>query len=142
MAAKPKPLRKQLLPSEEPGSNTGAGGDRQRIESYGAGGFRVSGVRHSGSILILPDATTAWAVNNPEALSVDSLSPVLAAEPPVEILLFGCGPRLIPVEPIVRLQLREAGIVIEPMDTGAACRTYSLLVAEDRRIAAALIAVD
>ena len=132
----------QLLPSSDPGSILRGGGDRQRIESYGSGGFRVSGVRHSGSILILPNATVAWAITSPEALDIENLSPVLAAEPPVDILLFGTGARLVPVEPAVRLHLREVGIVIEPMDTGAACRTYSLLVAEDRRVAAALIAVD
>jgi len=59
----------------------------------------------------------------------------------VELLLFGQGARMAPVPPALRQGLREAGIGLEPMDTGAACRTYNVLAAEGRRIAAALIAV-
>lgn len=73
---------------------------------------------------------------------MESLAPLLAVDPQVEILLFGGGTQMTPVDPAVRAHLREAGIVVEPMDTGAACRTYSILAAEARRVAAALIAID
>ena len=73
----------------------------------------------------------------------ESLAEVTAAgrAGEVEILLLGCGPRMAPVPRPLRETLRAAGIVIEAMDTGAACRTYNVLMSEGRRVAAALIAV-
>lgn len=115
--------------------------ERQVIEAYGSGGFRVSGTVHTGSIIVLPDATTPWPVASPDALDIASLAAVIAAEPPVELLLVGFGARMAMVPVALREELRTCGIVIEAMDTGAACRTYNVLLAEERRIAAALIAV-
>jgi uncharacterized protein len=60
----------------------------------------------------------------------------------VDLLLLGCGERTASVDGSVRQELRNAGVVIEPMDTGAACRTYNVLMADGRRVAAALIAID
>ncbi len=115
---------------------------RQLIESYGDGRFRVSGVVYEGSVLVLPERSLAWPVEAIEEISLDSLAPVTAAAAALEILLIGCGPRLARVPEDLRQALREAGVVIEPMDTGAACRSYNVLIAEDRPVAAALIAVD
>ncbi len=112
---------------------------RQLIESYGDRRFRVSGAVYEGSVLVLPERSLAWPVAAIEELSLDSLAPVVAAA--IEILLIGCGPRLARVPEDLRQALREAGVVAEPMDTGAACRTYNVLIAEDRPVAAALIAV-
>lgn len=114
---------------------------RQVIESYGDGRFRVSGVPIEGSILILPTATFPWSAVDPSGFTLDSFSPLLAADPPVEILLVGCGKRLVPLAPALRAALRDRGIGADPMDTGAACRTYNVLMAEGRRVAAALLAV-
>lgn len=112
------------------------------IERYGKGGFRVSGQTLSGSILVLNDRVESWPVADIAQLSVESLRPVIAAEPSIQILLLGCGPRIAFIAPPLRQALREAGVVIDAMDTGAACRTYNVLLAEERRVAAALIAVD
>ncbi len=114
---------------------------RQVIESYGDGRFRVSGVPLEGSLLVLPTATFPWPVVDPAGITLDSLSPLLGADAPVEILLVGTGKRLVPLHPMLKAQLRERGIGADPMDTGAACRTYNVLMAEGRRVAAALIAV-
>lgn len=114
---------------------------RQVIESYGDGRFRVSGVPIEGSILILPTATFPWSAVDPAGVTLDSLMPLLGADPPVEILLVGCGRRLVPLTPALKAALRERGIGADPMDTGAACRTYNVLMAEGRRVAAALLAV-
>lgn len=112
------------------------------IDAYGNGGFRVGGETFSGSILVLPDgAVLSWSADM-AALSAESLAPVIAASPVPEILLLGCGARAIFVPPPVRQRLREAGIIVDAMSTGAACRTYNVLIAEERRVAAALIAVD
>lgn len=116
-------------------------GDRQVVESYGEGRFRISGNAHEGSVLVFPDRTISWNVPAMADLSMASLAPVLSAEPTVEILLIGCGARLTPIPGTLRVALRENGIGCDPMDTGAACRTFNVLLAESRRVAAALIAL-
>jgi uncharacterized protein len=108
---------------------------RQVIERYAASGFRISGVIYSGPVLVFPDRTDAW----PDAsLTVESLAPVIHYGG-IEILLLGLGRRMAPIAIGLRTALKASGIVIEPMDTGAACRTYSVLLAEERRVAAALM---
>jgi uncharacterized protein len=112
----------------------GSGG-RQVIERYSAGGFRVSGVVYAGPVLVFPDVTTAWT---DAAATVDSLAPVVA-HGGVEILLFGLGLRMIRLPLALRQSLKANGISLEAMDTGAACRTYNVLIGENRRVAAALL---
>ena len=116
---------------------------RQIIESYGDRRFRVSGRLFEGSIIVFPDRTLAWPVADQAAVDEASLAEVRAAGEAgrIDVLLLGCGARMALVGEGLRRSLREAGIVIEPMDTGAACRTYNVLAAEGRRVAAALIAV-
>ena len=115
---------------------------RQMVESYGVGRFRISGVSYDGSVLVFPDATQPWAVQNTADLDYAALSVVTTAEPPVEVLLIGCGASLAPIPSQLRQRLRDAGIGCDAMDTGAACRTFNILVAESRRVAAALIALS
>lgn len=113
--------------------------DRQVIESYGPSSFRVSGVAYEGAILVFPAATEKWpGVTRFADLTRDSFAGVIA-HGGVEILLVGCGPRMEPMPRELRAHLRAAGIVVDTMDTGAACRTYNVLLAEDRRVAAALL---
>ncbi len=114
---------------------------RQLVESYGAGRFLVSGIPHAGSILVFPEQTLAWPVADIAGLPIDSLKAVLDADPPVEILLIGCGIRMAMLDPALKAALKERGIGCDAMDTGAACRTYNVLMAEARRVAAALIAL-
>jgi uncharacterized protein len=114
---------------------------RQLIESYRPGGFRIAGVQHAGSVLVLPERTLAWPVAAAEDVTAASLAPIAAAAPPVELLILGLGPRFGLVAPELRAALRAHGITIEAMATDAACRTYNVLLIEDRRVAAALIAL-
>jgi uncharacterized protein len=114
---------------------------RQIIEGYGDGKFRIAGHVHVGSVIVLPNATVAWPLATIAGLDLASLQPVIDADPAVEVLLVGCGPRLVPLPAAVKQALRERGIGADPMDTGAACRTFNVLLAEERRVAAALIAV-
>ena len=111
---------------------------RQVIESYGTAGFRVSGTAHAGSILVFADTTVAWPVATFDDVTVERLAPVLARGD-ISILLLGCGRRMAQVPAELRRALRDGGIVLDAMDTGAACRTYNILLAEERRVAAALI---
>lgn len=113
----------------------------QIIHSYGERGFNVSGERHEGSLIVMPERVVDWPVTRVEAITLESLAPVLNAEPRVELLLIGSGAHHAMVSRTLREGLRAAGIAVEGMDTGAACRTYNVLLAEQRRVAAALIAL-
>ncbi|MBO0737969.1 MAG: Mth938-like domain-containing protein [Alphaproteobacteria bacterium] len=112
--------------------------DRQVIERYAASGFRVSGVIYRGPVLVFPDRTVPWEAAAASAVTSESLAPVIE-HGDVQILLLGLGRAMSRVPGALRKALRAAGIVVEPMDTGAACRTYNVLVAEGRHVAAALI---
>jgi uncharacterized protein len=112
---------------------------RQLIKGYGDLGFTISGTRWEGSVLVFPDQTVAWNAASLAEVTEESLAPVLAARP--QLLLLGCGASMAPVAQSLRVALRSAGITLEIMDTGAACRTFNVLLAEDRLVAAALIAV-
>jgi uncharacterized protein len=112
--------------------------NRQVIERYAPSGFRVSGVVYRGPILVFPDRTVPWDATKPAAVSWESLAPVVE-HGDVQILLLGLGRTMSPTPASLRTALRAAGIALEPMDTGAACRTYNVLVAEGRHVAAALI---
>jgi uncharacterized protein len=116
--------------------------DFQLIESYGDGGFRINGRRFMGSVIVFVERAELWPVSDMTGVTADSLAPVLIAEPAPEFLLLGCGPSMAPVDTTVRQAFAARGIMLEVMDTGAAARTYNMLLNENRRFAAALIAVD
>jgi uncharacterized protein len=111
---------------------------RQLIECYGPSGFRVAGVIWRGPVLVFPERTLAWAATSAAVVTWESLVPVIE-HGAVQILLLGLGRCIEPPATPLRAALRRAGIAVEAMDTGAACRTYNVLLAEDRRVAAALI---
>jgi uncharacterized protein len=110
---------------------------RLLIERYGPGGFRIGGVIHRGPVLVFRDRIVPWTATGPAAVTRESLDPVIA-DGAVEILILGCGRRMTVVAGALRAELRRAGIAVEAMATDAACRTYNLLLGEDRRVAAAL----
>jgi uncharacterized protein len=114
---------------------------RQLIQGYHPGGFRIAGSAHEGSVLVLPERTFSWPVQAADQVTLESLAPIVAAAPAVELLILGLGSRFLPAPTALRQALKDRGIALEAMDTGAACRTYNLLLAEDRRVAAALIAL-
>jgi uncharacterized protein len=112
------------------------------LEGYGSGGFRFASMSHRGSILALPSGIIAWSALAPSDICAVSLEPVFQ-EPrgSIEHLLIGTGREFVPLDPELRQLLLRAGIRPEPMPTGAAARTYSILLGEKRRVAAALLAV-
>jgi uncharacterized protein len=115
---------------------------RAPLDAYGNGGFRFADMSHRGSILCLPSGVHGWKPADPLALDVADFAQVLAEAPGIEILLVGTGTELRPLPKPLRAALKDAGISSDPMSTGAAVRTYNVLLAEDRAVAAALIAVD
>jgi len=116
--------------------------DRQLIQGYGDGGFRVSGVRYSGSIIVFPWETVSWPVVAGDNFTVEHFCAIRDAGNEVSVLLLGCGAKTSLIGTQLRAQVRAWGVVIEAMDTGAACRTYNVLLSEDRFVAAALIAIE
>jgi uncharacterized protein len=115
---------------------------RHLIDAYGNGGFRFADMSHRGSILALPSGVRAWPVRSAQGLSEDDFALVLAENEAVELLLLGTGLDIVPVGEALRRRFREARIGLDVMQTGAAARTYNVLAAENRRVAAALIAVE
>lgn len=114
---------------------------RAPIDAYGNGGFRFADMSHRGSILCLPSGIHGWDPADPERLAPADFEAVVAEGDGIEILLVGTGMDLKPLPAAIRAALREKGISADPMSTGAAVRTYNVLLAEDRAVAAALIAV-
>ena len=118
---------------------------RQLIQSYGDGGFRIAAVDYAGSVLIEAEKTHLWPVIDPASITLTSLTPItqaIGAQPIGGIvLLIGTGSEPATVDKSLRAELRRLGIGLEVMGTGAACRTFNVLLAEDRAVIAALIAV-
>jgi uncharacterized protein len=120
--------------------------DRLPVQSYSAGGFIFAGgaVRHSGSVLIMPDGVYAWPVHGAGDLAAapseaDALAPLLAIATQIQFVLLGTGARQVFPTPQLRARFANAGLGLEAMDTPAACRTLHVLMAEERQFAAALI---
>ncbi len=114
--------------------------DRPRIQSYGAGGFLISGVRWRGAVLVRADGVATVAATGPEALTPELLTSLALEE--LDLLLLGTGARFVPPSPALTALLRARGIAVEAMTTPAACRTFNLLLAEERRVAALLLPLD
>ncbi|HUG61599.1 MAG TPA: MTH938/NDUFAF3 family protein [Methylomirabilota bacterium] len=114
---------------------------RAAIEAYGDGGFRFAGMSHRGSILCLPSGIHGWSPATPLDIGVDTLQPVFAEAEDIEVLLIGTGLEIAPPDTALRYALGERGIRFDTMPTGAAARTYNIMLGENRKVAAALLAV-
>ena len=108
------------------------------FSGYGPGYVSVNGTRHERSIVVLPDRLIVdWAPQGVEALEAVHLVPL--AELDLEVLLLGTGEKLrVPKSDVLR-PITNARIGLEVMDVPAAARTYNILLAEGRRVAAALL---
>ncbi len=116
--------------------------ERVQIDAYGNGGFRFRDMSHRGSLLCVPSGMLGWAPGDATSLTLDDFAPILSAPEGVGFVLLGTGEGQVFPPPAVRKAFAEAGIGLEPMSTGAAVRTYNVLLAEGRDVACALIAVD
>ncbi len=111
------------------------------ITGYGDGGFKINGEFISGSLLVFPERTVSWPMKSADALTPKDFQSIMESLPPVELVLLGTGRSMAMVNPAIKQVLKAKGIALDVMDTGAACRTYNVLLSEERRVAAALIAV-
>ena len=112
------------------------------IDAYGNGGFRFGDMSHRGSLLCLPDGIWAWPVENAAALTLAALLPVFERGEVLDVFLIGVGRDPWPLPERLRTRFRDLAISVDTMPTGAAVRTYNILLAENRRVGAGLIAVD
>lgn len=113
---------------------------RPPISGYGPGRFRLGGIEHIGSLLILPDGVYPWLVSDASQVSPENLRPVMAFQPALDFLILGTGAAQFFPDRELRQAFADAKIGLEAMNTGAAARTYNVLLAEERIFAAALIA--
>jgi len=112
------------------------------IDAYGNGGFRFADMSHRGSLLFLPSGVWGWPVASADALTVEDFAPVFDIAASLEFVLLGCGTDHVAPPAELVLAFARHGLGLEPMSTGAAARTYNVLLAENRRVGAALIAVE
>jgi uncharacterized protein len=115
---------------------------RQAIQRYGDGGFRIAGTRYTGSVLVMTEETMLWPVTQVAEINIDNLWPLFEKSAKPGIILIGCGPKFLTPPKELRLEMKEKGAILEWMDTGAACRTFNVLLTEERQVVAALIAVN
>lgn len=115
---------------------------RHAIESYGAGGFRFADMSHRGSILALPSGIRAWSARSAADLTAAAFTEVMEEADAIDTLLVGTGKNLVFLDDAVRLFLKTGNMAVDVMSTGSAARVYNIMVGENRRVAAALLAVD
>ena len=113
-----------------------------RIEAYGNGGFRFAGMSHRGSLLCLPSGIWASAAATADDISEGALALIFSDAAAIDHCLIGTGPNIVPLNAALRTRFRDSHIVAETMSTGAAVRTYNILLGEGRRVAALLLAVE
>ncbi|MGQ4272833.1 Mth938-like domain-containing protein [Terrihabitans sp. B22-R8] len=112
------------------------------LDAYGNGGFRFAEMSHRGSILCLPSGIWAWPPLDASTLVPDDFARVVNEADGIEIFLIGTGPSHVPLPRDVRDHLRDIGIRVDVMPTGPAARTYNVLMSDQRKVSAALIAVE
>jgi len=115
---------------------------RYQLDAFGAGGFRFADMSHRGSILATPSGIRIWPVTSFAEVTLESLQPVLDEAETIDFLILGIGHDIAFLPAALRDPFKAAGITVEAMATPAAARTYNVLVGEERRVAAALIAID
>ena len=110
------------------------------IQSYAGGRFRISGESYEHAVLVMQNSVKTWdAVAPVKELSAEDFEPLIAMRDEFDVVLMGTGERISFLQPALKRELKERGLHIEVMDSGAACRTYNVLMAEGRRIVAALL---
>ena len=115
---------------------------RAPIDAYGGGGFRFAEMSHRGSLLLLPSGIYAWTISSMDKIREADFEVVFREAGDIGFLLLGTGAVQIFPDPQIRAAFASRNLGLDAMDTGAACRTYNILLAEGRDVAAALIAVD
>lgn len=108
------------------------------IKSYETGRVQIREHYYTSSLIVLPnELLTGWEAHSADQLCAAHLEPILARRP--EVLILGTGDAQVFPDPAIFMSLMDLGVGFEVMDNAAACRTYNVLLAEDRRAALALM---
>ena len=104
------------------------------VDGYGPGFFRVMGEVHTGNLFVSKDGARDWE-------GYADLAPLIAPCADCDVIFVGTGAEIAPLPKAVRAALEEAGVPFEVMGSPSACRTYNILLSENRRVALAALAV-
>lgn len=113
-------------------------GDRMYVRAITADGIRIDEQTYTEAVLVTPERVVGtWAIEGVAALTAEQLQPIVDQQP--ELVLLGTGAKQVFLSPELMMVFHRAGIGIEVMDTRAACRTFNVLVMEERKVIAALL---
>lgn len=112
------------------------------IDAYGNGGFRFQDMSHIGSLLCLPSGMHKWEVYSAAEIAGLDFSLIFQRSDEIDVFLIGTGKDISFIDDEVRQKFRDHSIILEPMSTGAAVRTYNVLMAEKRAVSAGFIAIE
>ncbi len=116
--------------------------DSNIINSYGDGGFTVNKIRYNNSIFITPNLLIELSdIKTFAELKISDLEKIISYKEPIDILLIGTGEKHFFIPPEIKNFSLQNNINCETMNTGAASRTYNVLLTEERKVAAFLIAI-
>lgn len=104
------------------------------VDSYGPGFFRVMGEVTQGHLLLTREGASPWG-------GFVDLEPLIAAKADYDVIFVGTGAEIAPLPTEIREKLEEADVPFEVMGTPSACRTYNILLSEERRVALAALIV-
>lgn len=112
------------------------------IQSYSGGRFKISGESFEHAVVVIPDDVILWNAASDKGstdLQADDFSEIIKYAKDYDVFLFGCGAKMAFLSPEIIIHLRQSGVNVDVMDTGAACRTYNVLMAEGRRVLCGLL---
>lgn len=113
---------------------------QQVIQGYSEKGFRIAGQLYETAVIVIPEKTMVWDVSkSAEEIKPEDFSAIPFSD--IDVVLFGCGSHMVRVDRVIYSAMKEQGVSLEVMDSAAACRTYNVLMAEGRRVAAVLLPV-
>jgi uncharacterized protein len=107
------------------------------IRAYAPGEISIGERAIRSNCIVTAEQIIEWPAQSIAALTIADLEPLIQLAP--EIVILGSGATQQFPEPALLGAILSKGIGCEVMNTGAACRTYNVLVGEDRRVAAALM---
>lgn len=115
--------------------------DTKIIQAYKGGIFKVSGQNYPDGIFVLGDRVIPWTIDfDIKSLQDNDFMALVEHAANIDVLLLGTGKTMAMSSHALRIGIKKKyGFMLEAMDTGAACRTYNVLIAEGRRVAAALL---
>lgn len=115
---------------------------RLMISAYGDGKFTVNAKVVTGSILLYKETVDPWPISDVSEITFESLEPLLPYADDYDIIIVGCGALSKAPPKGLREALKAKGLILEWMNSGGAVRTYTVLQTEDRRVLAAILAVE